>query len=354
MIIQTGEAPNFILSTSQYNGAFLNGEFPELVKRFETLGIHPLEREQGLFLEHQLQKRTTLDGFNESMLQCLPKMETILNSVCLMRWTEVEEGENVPYTGTGFLARIPDVGIAFISAGHNFVFDSGNDDSKVSLGYPNHNLYFGNLKGVNNTNGWSANTKHGTILNMSTFLKQFNALGSISHKGRRIIVQGGEAIKCENVQSDKEKIEDYCALLLDHADIENELLQMGLDYLQCGQHDYLESAKGGLVVLFGHPAEGAEEENGRRPLRVSFGVENDPNCIKKHFQGRETYADNFLFYDNDTFAGHSGSPVIGRGNVSSNQAYCVKGIHVSASKLENTNQAQKLKHLTKWITSGNN
>ena len=198
--------PNFTISTSQYNGAFLDGEIHEVFKWFETLDIRPHEREQEPFLEQQPQKRTTLDGFNESMLQCLPKMETILNSVCLMRWTEVENGEIIPYTGTGFLARIPDMGIAFISAGHNFVFDSGNDDSKVSLGFPNHNLYFGNLKGVNNTNGWNANTQHGTILNMLSFLKQFNALGSISHRGRRIIVQGGEAIKCEEIQSDEEKI----------------------------------------------------------------------------------------------------------------------------------------------------
>ena len=351
VIIETGEAPNFTIITSQYNSAFLTGEVHEVFEWLETLDIRPHEREQEPFLEQQPQKRTTLDGLNKSMLRCLPKMETILNSVCLIRWTEVEEGEIVPYTGTGFLASIPDMGIAFISAGHNFISKWLNNDLNTNFGVTNHVLYFGNLKGVNNPNGWNANPRHGTIVNMSSFLKQFNARGSISYNGRKILVQGGEVIKYETAQLDEERSEDYCALLLDHEHVKNELLQIGLDYLQCGQHDYLDCEQGGIVVLFGHPADGAEEENGHRPLRMSFGVESDPDHVKKNFQGKETYADNFLFYDNDTLAGHSGSPVIGRGNVSSNQAYCVKGIHVSASELEKTNQAQKLKNLTKWINS---
>ena len=61
---------------------------------------------------------------------------------------------------------------------------------------------------------------------------------------------------------------------------------------------------------------------------------------------------NNLFYDCDTLPGSSGSPIIGRGDVNSNQAYCVKGIHIKSFSLPNTNAAQKIKELTNWINMG--
>ena len=137
----------------------------------------------------------------------------------------------------------------------------------------------------------------------------------------------------------KEKLEDYCALLLQHKDIDKELETMGLGYLQCGNDTYLDSRRDGLVAIFGHPSDDAAEENGRCPLRLSFGKETSPYIISKFFpQLPQNEIDNSLFYDNDTLRGNSGSPVIGRGDFSSKQAFYVKGIHISSTKLKNTNQ----------------
>ena len=53
-------------------------------------------------------------------------------------------------------------------------------------------------------------------------------------------------------------------------------------------------------------------------------------------------ANNFLFYDNDTLPGNSGSPVIGRGDKDQEQGYNVKGIHVRAFNHVKTNGAQNI------------
>ena len=233
---------------------------------------------------------------------------------------------------------------------YNFGFGLNTNDSEEDS-FSHHLLYFGNPEGELPPD-WNLGPQKGILLNMEPFLKEFNAYGSISCNGRRSIVQSGEILRCEDVKSKDEKLEDYCALLLDHENVENKLLDLGLDYLQCGEDDYLESTKGGLVVLFGHPGQGAEERNSNRPLRISFGREKDPYVTKNYFPKKDV--DNFLFYDNDTLEGNSGSPVIGRGDLTTNQAFCVKGIHTLGSKLKNTNQAQKIKHIKKWIAVGNN
>ena len=147
---------------------------------------------------------------------------------------------------------------------------------------------------------------------------------------------------------------------------------LGLDSLDCGFENYLEMADEELVAILGHPD--CEEPTDVRPLRLSFGTERDPNktstpllnmaglkqCLGKRFKTSpkkisESDINNYLFYDNDTLEGNSGSPVVGRGDKNSYQAYCVKGIHVkSFSCSPNTNAAQKIIDLNKWIDLGIN
>ena len=120
VIINNGDSSSTTFNTCNISNTVINVEVQELVQKLERFGIHELQIEQEQFLEEYLQKATTLNGFNPSFLQSLPKIETVLNSVCLMRWREVQNGKVEEYTGTAFLAKIPGIGIAFISAGHNF------------------------------------------------------------------------------------------------------------------------------------------------------------------------------------------------------------------------------------------
>ena len=61
---------------------------------------------------------------------------------------------------------------------------------------------------------------------------------------------------------------------------------------------------------------------------------------------------NYLFYDNDTFPGNSGSPVVGRAG--NGQGYNVKGIHVRSFNEFKTNGAQKIVKYQEWIDVGKN
>ena len=72
-----------------------------------------------------------------------------------------------------------------------------------------------------------------------------------------------------------------------------------------------------------------------RPLRMSYGKEEEIPAA----------GSDFLYYDNDTFPGNSGSPVIGRG--SKNGDYAVKGINIRGDVGINT--AQGLQKLKDWI-----
>ena len=61
--------------------------------------------------------------------------------------------------------------------------------------------------------------------------------------------------------------------------------------------------------------------------------------------GPPSAGSDFLYYDNDTLPGNSGSPVIGRG--SKDGDYAVKGIHIRGNVGINT--AQGLQKLKDWI-----
>ena len=80
---------------------------------------------------------------------------------------------------------------------------------------------------------------------------------------------------------------DFCVLVLDHP--HNELEQMGLKWLQCGNGDYLNCNPDSpdVVSIFGYPGKEARE-NGITPLRISYGKEMPPPGLRRCP----------LFYDN--------------------------------------------------------
>jgi hypothetical protein len=348
----------------------------------EIRKILPLTTEQESFLSEavQEQKATTLNGFNGQILTALPKIDTILKSVCLMWWTQA----NTEYTGTGFLAKIPGIGIAFLSVGHNFESilraDAPNDPNTYSLN--NFTVHFGNVDGAWHSNGsplpGTPSLTQGDPMNLGDLLEPFNICGSISYGGRRILFKNGKIVKYEERKGALEAVEDYCVLLLEHADAIGKLNTHGLSYLECGHDEYLDSSSKELVAILGHPVCGDVDD--KRPIRLSFGKEKHPDkialevllsrikksltiCTGSISGGEKTKSEdvlskavlkNYLFYDNDTLSGNSGSPVIGRGDKTANQAYNVKGIHVASYDLPNTNRAQTIKGIKEWIEVGKN
>ena len=127
---------------------------------------------------------------------------------------------------------------------------------------------------------------------------------------------------------------DFWVLVLDNSDVKKTLKDLTLSWLQCGQGDYLNYRPGDVVSIFGYPGKGATE-NMLGPLRMSYVKEEEPPAA----------GSDFLYYDNDTLPGNSGSPVIGRG--SKDGDYAVKGIHIRGNVGINT--AQGLQKLKDWI-----
>ena len=225
--------------------------------------------------------------------------------------------------GTGFLVDLPNHGLAFLTAGHNF--KSGTtlpDDLDISK----FSLHFGNIEG----------DLSGTKARKTCTLQDLGPVkGSIGYRGKRIYFPGnfpGKALPHE----------DYCVLVFTAPDIKETLKTMGLAYLKCGVGGFLKHTPGGLVIIHGHPANKdiRREDGGKYPLRQSIGVEMAN-------QGADSAVR--LLYDNSTLPGNSGSPVIGRGNAADHQSYAVKGIHVSAELVAGSNSAQGLWNMDDWI-----
>ena len=247
---------------------------------------------------------TTLDGLPGTETSII-KIATIRKSVCMIKGAGA---------GTGFLAKLSTSEVAFFTAGHVFTDQwPGNIDfSKITL-------HFGNDEGDG-----SASIKNCTLAELGPFR------GSIGYNGHRKFFPG-------NALDESMNGEDYCVLVLTGDDVDTRL--QGLDYLECGDGDYLKYLEGGVVATFGHPGEGAREGD-NRPLRVSYGKEKIAGSA-----GRQR-----LYYDNDTLGGNSGSPVIGRGSTLNN-SYKVKGIHVASIKEGETNGAQSIRNLEDWIST---
>ena len=242
------------------------------------------------------------------------KIETLQGAVCMIAGAA---------KATGFLVKLPTDEIAFMTAGHVL-------DEVISgvTSFDKYEVFFGNIAGEENAvNAERAGAKCFTL---GDFDQIFKLRGSIANNGQRLIIPKTKG--AETVHRDW----DFCVLVLDDADTEVKLKDMGLDWLTCGEGGYLDFKKGNLVSIVGHPGdfarEGALKE--RRPLRMSVGKE------RKKKKGPS--APDLLYYDYDTLGGSSGSPVFGRG------CYNVKGIHVAGES--SVNIAQGLKSLS-WMIS---
>ena len=261
----------------------------------------------------------------------IPSMDKILRSVCM-----------IEYKGnawaTGFLVRINCQGvykIAFMTAGHVFKDEQKEQEydikellSHLDLDLSQYELFF----------HCSDGDKEGTQVishTLADFHSKFKLRGSIAFMGKRRILPASTSGPTQDLSVDPKL--DFCVLVLDDPDAEKELENLGLTWLQCASGVYLNYNPGDVVSIFGYPGNEATE-NGRRPLRMSYGKEMPPP------EG----ASDFLFYDNDTLPGNSGSPVIGRGSKDGKCDYTVKGIHVSGTTTKK-NKAQGLQKLNDWI-----
>ena len=164
-------------------------------------------------------------------------------------------------------------------------------------------------------------------LTLAEFNTKFDTKGSIACGGKLRVLNQDQEIREERIDRDM----DFCVLTLHRADNEQELMGMGLSWLECGDGDYLDPRKGEVVSIYGHPE---IQEEPTRPLRLSYGKEKESST-----------ADSLIF-DYDSLEGSSGSPVVGRGSISGTN-YAVKGIHVGSvgNRRSKKNRAQGLKKI---------
>ena len=215
------------------------------------------------------QKLTTLKGLNKTLITSLPNMDTVQRSVCLIRWEESNpQGVMQEFTGTGFLVDIPGVGVAFLSAGHNFEAILDSRVTKDCL--TRYTVHFNNPSGNVPSIG-SSPPKEDLPMNLGELLQPFNIYGSISFNGKRVIFKEGNTLSYDVRCTEIDVAEDYCALLLNHKDTKSRLKDLGLSYLPCGEGQHLENTDAGLVAIFGHPGDCPLDLRG--PICKPCGVE---------------------------------------------------------------------------------
>ena len=371
----------------------------------------PLTGKEEQFLRKYCQNLGTqsaegLAGSGTHIVQTLPKFEKIRKSVAMLVWHDFTEQPPKRFTATMFLMKLRRNGkVLIVSAGHNFKMIQNNKVMEDGLNA--FTIQFGNESGEIPPLVDSQKTLMDCVgtktFNLGSFARHFKITGAtgsreliieeaIDKVGQRVVFRDGKLFNksWKKITNTLEKLEDFFVGELNHSDVEGELKRLGLEYLPCGEGQYLDNLRGGLVSSFGYPGEQAEEE-GKRPLRFTFGYElslvdsdgkKQLNCstliqhnnenpkiggwnVPKSSHLGQDQMKNFIIYDNDTFKGCSGSPVIGRarGQGKEEQGYCVKAIHVR--EFEPCNGGQKLitndncgqgfnKRLEKWINLGRN
>jgi len=283
-----------------------------------------------LFTDSQKEKHKeffpeeTLKTIHEGSAQSITSMPLILQSVCMIEY------KGNPWA-TGFLVKINCHGrdeIAFMTAGH--VFEDGQKKEEYgitellsNIDLSQYDLFFCCPEGDKKGSQVIRRT-------LADFDNKFKLRGSIAYGGKRLILPAG------NTEAPVHPMLDFCILVLDNPDAEKKLEKMGLSWFQCGYGEYLNYKPDNVVSIYGYPGNGATD-NGKRLLRAACGKEKPP----------PGGASGFLFYNNDTLPGNSGSPVIGRGSKDGKCDYAVKGIHVTGGT--KANKAQGLQKLCDWI-----
>ena len=282
-------------------------------------------------------------GLNTENPDDIPKISTFLRSICTI--TAPGERQGHVERGTGFLAFVPAIGgICFFSAGHVF--------KRVIKARPEETLdelnkcivTFGNFDGHLH---WQASSRLGMLepMSLKVFFESLGSYyGSIYDSGTLKVFKKGDGPQAPRYSFTDE---DYCAILLNGScldDVKRDIGALGLSYLECGQGDYLDYKRGGIVQVVGHPS---VDDSNKDPLRISIGHERSGVGDK-------------LYVDYDSLGGNSGSPVIGRGHKSNipgmDQAYKVKAIHIRGTASQgntletNTNCSQGIRNVQSWIS----
>ena len=193
----------------------------------------------------------------------------VLSSVCI-----IECGVS---GATGFLVSVGEEIALFMTAGHVFC-DKGREDKysqKVLLpnvDWSQYNLYFCCVDGDKN----GSQVVHRTLgdLNQMFMLRE-----SIAYMGTRRTFPSRSPASSKDIVV--ESSFDFWVLVLDNSDVKKTLKDLTLSWLQCGQGDYLNHRPGDVVSIFGCPGKGATE-NMLRPLRMSYGKEEEPPLEALH------------------------------------------------------------------------
>ena len=227
--------------------------------------------------------------------------------------------------GTAFLAKVPGVGICMLTAGHNFEALLNEKPTTKTMSLLNkYMVWFANLDGIlPDDELTNPELEKGQPMNLKKLLEHFDFHGSVCLGQERKIFKK-TATGIETSFDKGQSNGDYAAFVLNHSNIEEELANLGLNYLECATESELGFDRNNVATIIGHPGHLSWE---KFPTRISYGKEID-----------ET--DDTIRLDYDSLGGNSGSPVFGK-------SYKIKGIHVRGSK--NYNSAQKINNAEKWI-----
>ena len=227
--------------------------------------------------------------------------------------------------GTVFLAKVPGVGICMLTAGHNFEALLNEKPTVQTMNLLNkYKVWFANLNGILPAEELTnSELEVGKPMNLKKFLERFDFHGSICFGPRRKVFKKTDT----GIETSFDKGQcngDYAAFILNHSNIEDELANLGLNFLECATGRELGIDRNNVATIIGHPGHHSWD---KFPTRISYGKEID-----------ET--DDTIKLDYDSLGGNSGSPVFGK-------CYKIKGIHVTGSS--NHNSAQKINNVGEWI-----
>merc|ERR1712038_466007 len=275
------------------------------IKRIEKI-LGRVKEDQKEFLRNNGAKEDLESMVSGATPDDLLKLNKILYSIALVK--------TPTGYGTAFLAKVPDVGICFLTAGHVLkgMLDDAPTNPTLSL-LNEYKVWFANIDGnIRLGDVTNSSLEKGKPFNLKKLLEKFNFCGSL-RKGSEVKIFKRTPTGIETEYKIDSGTGDYAAFLLSDPNITEELKKLGLDFLECGNGAQLGFEINNVATIIGHPATKTWTEF---PMRISYGKEIG-----------ET--DDSIQFNYDSLPGNSGSPVFGK-------HYRIKAIHVWAG-----NYAQK-------------
>merc|ERR1712038_2035656 len=275
------------------------------IKRIEKI-LGRVKEDQKEFLRNNGAKEDLESMVSGATPDDLLKLNKILYSIALVK--------TPTGYGTAFLAKVPDVGICFLTAGHVLQGMLNDAPTNPTLSLLNeYKVWFANIDG-NLPPGDVTNSEleKGKPFNLKKLLEKFDFCGSL-RKGHEVKIFKKTSTGMETEYKIDNDTGDYAAFLLSHSNVKEELKQLGLNYLECATGSQMGFENNTVATIIGHPA---TQDWTEFPMRISYGKEIGEK-------------DDSIQFDYDSLPGSSGSPVFGK-------HYRIKGIHVRAG-----NYAQK-------------